>query len=231
MTATLAALAGAAIIGGIAFAVAGIVPTEPRARRRFSLSRRTAINSWTGWRWPVALGAGMLAWLLTGWPVAAGIVAVTVIGLPVLLSIARVAAASIDRIEAVEEWTRRLSDVLTVGVGLEQAISATVRTCPAAIRPEVETLAARLAARWPTEVALRAFADDLDDAGADLVVATLLLAARRRGPGLAKVLAAAADSVAEEVAVRRRVEAERAKPRTTARGHPHHPCRGGRGRV
>ena len=43
----------------------------------------------------------------------------------------RTAAAAIDRVEAVEEWTRRLSDVLVVGVGLEQAIAATVRTCPA----------------------------------------------------------------------------------------------------
>jgi len=78
-------------------------------------------------------------------------------------------------------------------------------------------LVARLQARWPTERALRAFADDLDDATADLVVATLILGARRRGPGLARVLGAVADSVAEDVAMRRRVEAERAKPRTTAR--------------
>ena len=82
---------------------------------------------------------------------------------------------------------------------------------------EVSALAARLAARWPTETALRAFADDLDDATGDLVVATLILGARRRGPGLARVLTAVADSVAEEVAMRRKVEAERAKPRTTAR--------------
>ena len=64
---------------------------------------------------------------------------------------------------------------------------------------------------------MRAFADDLDDATGDLIVATLILGARRRGPGLARVLSAVADSVAEEVAMRRKVEAERAKPRTTAR--------------
>ena len=44
---------------------------------------------------------------------------------------------SIDRLEAVEDWTRRLADVLIVGVGLEQAITATLRTVPAPIRPEV----------------------------------------------------------------------------------------------
>jgi tight adherence protein B len=158
-----------------------------------------------------------LVWLLTGWPVAGFIVALTVLGLPVLLSTSREAARAIDRIEAVEEWTRRLGDILVVGVGLEQAITATVRTCPAPVRLEVSALSARLAARWPTESALRAFADDLDDATGDLIAATLILGARRRGPGLARVLAAVADSVAEEVSMRRKVEAERAKPRTTAR--------------
>ena len=49
------------------------------------------------------------------------------------------------------------------------------------------------------------------------MAAALILAARRRGPGLPRVLGALADSVAEDVAVRRKVEAERAKPRTTAR--------------
>jgi Flp pilus assembly protein TadB len=138
-------------------------------------------------------------------------------GLPIILSTSRTAAAAIDRVEALEEWTRRLSDVLVVGVGLEQAIAVTVRTCPALIENEVTALVARMQARWPTERALRAFADDLDDATGDLVVATLILGSRRRGPGLARVLAAVADSVGEEVAMRRTVEAERAKPRATAR--------------
>ena len=44
-----------------------------------------------------------------------------------------------------------------------------------------------------------------------------LLANRRRGPGLSRMLTAVAASVADEVASRRRIEAERAKPRSTAR--------------
>ena len=118
---------------------------------------------------------------------------------------------------ALEDWTRRLSDVLTVGVGLEQAITASLRTTPAAITTEVTALTARLGARWPTEAALRAFADELDDPTGDLVAAALILGARRRGPGLAAVLDGLAATVAEEVAMRRKVEADRARPRTTAR--------------
>jgi len=233
-TATLfAALAGAGVVAGLLLAVSGLrrhpvpppgTPTSGSVAwwRPWTASSpaRPAQSTgvvWRRWRWPVAASAGLAGWVITGWPVAAPIVVGVVIGLPIMLAGGQEAARAIDRIEAVEEWARRLSDVLVVGVGLDQAITSTVRTCPDLIRPEVAALAARLAARWSTESALRAFADDLDDASADLVVAELILGSRRRGPGLAMVLAAVADSVAEEVAMRRKVEAERAKPRATAR--------------
>ena len=116
-----------------------------------------------------------------------------------------------------EEWTRSLSGVLTVGVGLEQALVATLRSTPAPIAPEVTRLVARLRARWVTEDALRAFADELDDATGDLIAANLILGARRRGAGLASVLEGLAESVAADVRARRQVEADRAKPRATAR--------------
>lgn len=224
MTSVLAAIAGAAFASGVLLLVLGIQrheeqpAGEPTFRQRIRSQRRTDKQvGWQRWRWPTAAAAAAVVWLFTGWPVAGGIAAVTVVGLPVLLSTSRVAARAIDRVEDLEEWARRLADVLVVGVGLEQAIATTVRTCPDGVRPEVSALSARLAARWPTETALRSFADDIDDASGDLIVATLILGARRRGPGLARVLTAVADSVAEEVAMRRKVEAERAKPRATAR--------------
>lgn len=224
MTQLLAALVGAALVAGLLLTVLGLRRVPEGAHHLWRVPRRRTgrqswrpSTTWSRWRGPVALGAAAVAWLVSAWPVAGLIVALTVLGLPVLLSTSREAARAIDRIEAVEEWARRLGDILVVGVGLEQAITATVRTCPAPVRPEVSALSARLAARWPTESALRAFADDLDDATGDLIAATLILGVRRRGPGLARVLAAVADSVAEEVAMRRKVEAERAKPRATAR--------------
>jgi Flp pilus assembly protein TadB len=102
-------------------------------------------------------------------------------------------------------------------VGLEQAVQTAARSAPAPIAVETSVLASRIAARMPTEVALRRFADDVADPTADLVVASLVLAARRRGPGVAAALTALADSVGEEVLARRRIEADRAKPRATAR--------------
>ena len=139
-----------------------------------------------------------------------------VLGLPALL-LASSADGRIARLDAIAEWTRNLSGVLTAGQGLEQAMQASLRSTPEAIRPEVARLVARLRSRWPTEQALRAFADDLDDATGDLVAAALILGSRKRGDGLAAVLTGLAESVADDVRARRQIEADRAKPRATAR--------------
>jgi Flp pilus assembly protein TadB len=168
-------------------------------------------------RWALAAASGALAWLLTGWPALAVGAAGAVIGLPAIAGAGSRAEAQIERVEAVEEWARRVADVVAIGVGLEQALLTAARTAPAAISGEAATLAARIAARTSTEQALRRFADELADPTADLVVAALILATRRRGPGVAVALTAIAESVGEEVAARRRVEADRAKPRATAR--------------
>lgn len=159
---------------------------------------------------------GLVIALLTQWVIAIVILPALVLGLPWLLGSGN-AGERIARLEAMEEWTRSLAGVLTVGVGLEQAIIATLRSAPKAIQPEVRLLAARLRARWPTAAALRAFADDLDDSTGDLLAANLLLGAQRRGAGLASVLESVAASVAEDVRARRMIEADRAKPRATAR--------------
>ena len=234
-----AALAGGLIVAGI-WAVGSALYGDTRPRRNLALAVRAVtdrtrrrlrglgagadgvVNRGTGQRSArtrvlLAAAAGMGVWWVTGWPVAGLIAAAAVAGLPPLLTTSVASAGRITRLEALEDWTRRLADVLTVGVGLEQAITASLRTTPAAIAPQVAALAARLGARWPTEAALRAFADDLDDATGDLVAAALILGSRRRGPGLGAVLDGLAGTVAEEVAMRRKVEADRARPRTTAR--------------
>jgi Flp pilus assembly protein TadB len=140
-----------------------------------------------------------------------------VIGVPWLLAQFSGGNAAVERLEALQEWVRRASDVLAAGGGLEQTLIRSARTAPEPIAAEVAALAARLQARWPTSRALLACADDLDDAAGDLVVAALLLGAELRGPGLARVLTELAGSLTEEVTMRRKVEADRAKPRANAR--------------
>lgn len=205
-----------ALVGlGLLAMVAGLIPTPPPSPRppassRLAIPRRTRLLLAGG------LGGGLLAWWVTGWVLAVVIVPVAVLGLPALMS-TRSAKAEIGRLESMEEWTRSLAGVLTVGIGLEQAILISMRSAPGPIEPALTRLTARLRARWRTEEALRAFADDLDDATGDLIAANLILAARKRGTGLASVLEGLAESVAEDVRARRQVEADRAKPRATAR--------------
>lgn len=222
MTALIAAAAGALTVAGLIGVITGIrgTPTgnhPPHHRRRPALARRWArLTPRTRALLLAGAVAGTAVTLLTGWLIALILIPLAVAGLPALLA-APPEAARIKKLEALEEWTRALSGVLTVGVGLEEALIATLRSTPAAIRPEVGTLVARLRARTGTEAALRAFADDMDDATADLVAAYLILGARRRGQGLASVLNSLAESVAADVRARRTIEADRAKPRTTAR--------------
>lgn len=217
MTALIAALAAMSLIGGVFLVVAGLrrVPAAPP---------RPVTNPWTKWwgrrsdaRSLAVLGvlAGLLVFAMSGWFIAVLLGPLVAVGLPYVLAPAR--AVGIDRLDAMAEWTRSLSGVLTVGMGLEQALIATQRSTPEPIAPEVNRLIVRLRARWGTEAALRAFADDLDDATGDLIAAALILGARRRGAGLATVLEGLAQSVAAEVRVRRQIEADRAKPRATAR--------------
>lgn len=220
MNALLPAVFGALTVLGIIGAGLALrphtpAPKAPRApsplqRRLTTLSPRSRVAL------AVSLGVGVLLALLTGWLAAVVILPAAALGLPYLLS-APPAEARIRRVEAMEEWTRSLAGVLGAGVGIEQALTATLRSTPEPIKPEVTALVARLRARWDTEVALRAFADDLDDVTGDLVAANLILAARRRNRSLASVLQGVAESVAEDVASRRRVEAGRAKPRGSAR--------------
>jgi len=209
------ALAGALVVAGVIGLVIGLQPSEhgdrpARPHRTLRLSKPTRRLLLAG------VAAGVLAFAITGWVLALVATPVAFVGLPVLLSSSS-AHERIVRLEAMEEWTRTLAGVLTVGVGLEQALVTSLRSTPAAINPEVTRLVSRLRARWKTEDALRALADELDDATGDLVAANLILGAQRRGAGLASVLEGLAESVAADVRARRQIEADRAKPRATAR--------------
>lgn len=213
-------IAGAMITGGIALTTVGM------QRRPAPPPRPSRAPALPGWitrmpRWQrigalagFVVGIGLAA--VTGWPTVAILLPLAVIGLPMLLATSE-AAPRIARMEAIAEWTRNLSGVLTAGQGLEQAMHASLRSTPAVIRPEVGQLVGRLRARWSTEAALRAFADDLDDATGDLVVAALILGSRKRGDGTARVLTGLAESVADDVKARRQLEADRAEPRSNAR--------------
>lgn len=231
-TVLLPALIGAALIGGLAMLVvwwfsdaADQPPKQSRRVRRLAdrltgadagataaEQRRRLIIAGTA----TAAGAG--AWLATGWPALGVGVAALVVVVPWVLAGLRSSNDRIELVEALQEWVRRVADLVAAGSGLEQSLIRSSRTAPARVGPQVERLVSRLQARWSAARALRALADDLDDSAGDLVVAALLLGSELRGPGLARVLTELAEGLSDEVVTRRKVEADRAKPRANARG-------------
>ncbi|GAB2717393.1 type II secretion system F family protein [Kitasatospora kifunensis] len=217
-------LAGLLVTGGLVGAVAGMVGTTappvpgPASRWRAALAsseRETRARAQARLRLVCSAVAGLLLWAATGWFILAVLAVLVVAGLPWLLAAAGTTKHRIAQLDALAEWTRRLADVLLLGVGLEQAIVTSRKNAPAALQSEVGELAARILSGWRSTDALREFGNALNDSTADKVVSAIMLKIEDSGPGLAQALSDLAESVREEVRQRRDVEADRAKPRTT----------------
>lgn len=210
-----ATLAGAGLGLGVLLLAAGLagtttlVPRKARAWRRGG-ERLTA-------RLASAVAAGVTVGLLTGWPVAALLSAAATLAAPALLSGGRRRTADLARIEAVAGWAEMLRDTMAGAAGLEQAITATAPVAPLPIRPAVVTLAGDLEHGRRLPPALRRFADDVADPTCDLVVAALLLAAEHQTRKLADLLGTLAGAARDQAGLRLRVEAGRARTRTSVR--------------
>jgi tight adherence protein B len=213
----LAALGGAGLAGGLLLLLAGVRGTPPRPPRSARGLGRPVERLQL--RLVLACSAGMAVALLTRWPVGALLAAVLGWWLPSLFEAKAARQAMITRIEAIAAWTEMLRDTMAAAAGLEQAIISTAPLVPDPIREEVAGLAARLGrdSREPLGVALRRFADALADPAAELVVGALILAAEQRAQQLGELLGALATSTREEVAMRLRIETQRARTRTSAR--------------
>jgi Flp pilus assembly protein TadB len=202
-----AAAAGALIFGGIVLFVAELT--------RRGLASGT-ISTAAGRKILIAVVAGLAMLAVTRWPVAALATVLAVLFVPKLMS-TRQAKQRTAMLEGLEQWTRRLADMLTASRGLEDALAVSARTAPPAIAPQVTALARRMSARVGTQEALRAFADEINDPAGDRIVAALLIATGQRGGGVQGVLSALAELLARDVAARRDIEASRAEHRTTIR--------------
>ncbi|MFE5191674.1 type II secretion system F family protein [Streptomyces sp. NPDC056628] len=220
-------LCGIAVVGGLLGVVAGAVGTT--APRRAPLLQR----------WQAALRGGksqsedarlrrrtlavtavvvfVAVWLVSGNFVGGALLGAAVVGVPWLIGPARTAQDRIGRLEALSEWTQRLAGLLRLGMGLEQAMITSRQGAPGELAPQIINLSDRLRLGWRPEGALRAFAEELDDVTADKVTAALILSVNDRGPGLAQALEDLSGTVRDEVARKRAIEADRAKPRTTVR--------------
>src|SRR6266545_1688683 len=181
-----ALLAGGLAGGGALLLVVALrgLPSRPAAPGE----RRSGLLGVLTQRGSVAALAGVLTLVVTRWPIAA-------IG------------------EALASWTESLRDTIAGAVGLEQAIPASLRAAAPVLQWPLRSLVDRLRTRMPLAVALERFADELNDPGADLIVASLVLNSKVRGPGLREVLTSLSKSAREELDMRRRVVGQRRSTR------------------
>lgn len=207
-TLLLVVLLGAVAAGGLVLLVDALRPKEP-SRVAAEPSRLRQRLGGAGQRLPIAAGAFLLTLLLTRWVVAAVAAGALALLWDSLFGGGRQARVAVARVEALAAWTESLRDTVAGAVGLEQAIPSTVHAASPVIQPQLQALSDRLRVRVPLPEALQRFADDLDDSGADLIVAALILNSRLRGPGLRQVLSSLAESARDELDMRQRVNAGR----------------------
>lgn len=204
----LAIVAGAVAGGGLFLlivAIRGIAPKPPSPR---SKRIETQLRELAGVRGGIALVAGVLVLVATGWVVAGIGTVLLVLGWRGIGGAAGERRA-MARLEALAMWTESLRDTVAGAVSLEQAIPSSLRAAAPAIQVPLASLVNRLHTRMPMPEALSRFADDLDDPSADMIIAALVINARLRGPGLRDLLSALAMSVREELHMRTKVNAER----------------------
>ncbi len=178
-------------------------------RRRHGRPRQITRRTW------VTIAVAVVAWLVTGWPAAAIVVWLASVAVPRLFGGGQ-RRALITKTEAIAAWAEMLRDAISAADGVEEAIEATVLIAPQAIRSQVAMLdAARRS--MPLTDALAEFGEQVDHPSADLLVAALVIAARGEGTDFALVLSRLAGITRDEVRMRLRIEASRARLRTSAR--------------
>lgn len=187
----------------------GDEPTE-------STSRRSSVGTLRRRRDLALAGiAGLVALVVTRWPVAVPLAMLAVLGSRGVAGGAT--RSTIERLDAIAAWTEMLRDTLAGASGLTQALVATAGTAPKPVGAEIRALAGKLTAGVPIEDALRELADEIADPAADMVVASLVMASRERAQRLGDLLGALAQAIREEVAMRLGIESSRAASQTAVR--------------
>ncbi|WP_022908979.1 type II secretion system F family protein [Aestuariimicrobium kwangyangense] len=215
-------LSGGLCAGGLTMVVMGLLKVHPpsvraaadaplsRARHWLKgVSRRTWIASGLG------LLAGLVAAMVTTWPLMIVVGPFAAVGIPWLLTAPP--NRELELLVALDRWIRGLASSMPTGKSIADAVRATRRQVPATIAEQVAVAVLRMDARWSASDALRAMADDLDSPHADACLAALALASERGGTGATATLNSLVDSMQARLRALREIEAERAKPRVVVR--------------
>lgn len=187
-------------------------PDRPSRAER----RRTGVGA-AALRMAAVLAAGALVGAVTRWPVAALLAAVAAWGLPGVIGPDRAQKRTLERVEAIAAWAEDLSGTLRAAAGIEQTILQTATVAPAEIRTELGRLAEAIRAGIRLPEALRAFAADLADPTADMVVNVLLQAAQHQARNIAAGLSGVGRAARRQASARLRVATGRSRTRTSTR--------------
>jgi type IV secretory pathway TrbD component len=213
---TVAALAGAAVMVGMALVVSGLRPTPARPTSHRAGRPQHPVAGADGARVARAVLAALVVLAVTRWPVAALGTAVAVYVLEARRRGRPTGAAAIERTEAIAMWAELLRDATGTARGIEGILVATAPDTPDVIRPTVVRFARRLAYD-PIEDALPDLAAELDHEVGDLVVTALDIAAAAGGRQIRSVLDDLARAAREQAAALRRQEVARERPRSEMR--------------
>ncbi|WP_177229009.1 type II secretion system F family protein [Amycolatopsis sacchari] len=216
VTLGLAALFGAGTGLGLVVVLLGLRKGGRLLSRR-DRRRDHPADSRRSLRLALAVALGVVAGLLTGWVVGGVLAGLACWVLPRALGRDPEHSRRIARIEGIATWTEMLRDTLSAAAGLEQAVLATAPLAPPAIRGEVGELATGIENGERLAPALRRLGERLDDPVGDLVIAALLLAAEQQTRQLADLLGSLAQAARGQASMRMRVEAGRARTRTSVR--------------
>ncbi len=216
MSPALAPAAGALVGCGLFLLVMGL-RRAPRTDIRALAATRTPGQDRRLLQFIAGAIVALVVVLITGRPVGAILAGGIALSLPSVFGGKSARQSEIALIEAISTWTGQLRDMLSGGNGLLETIEATAPFAPAPIRPQVERLAYGMR-RGRLATALRAFAADVGDPMADLVVASLVVATTEQVGRLGELLGMLAVRTNEQAALRMRIDRDRASTRTQVRG-------------
>jgi Flp pilus assembly protein TadB len=203
---------GAGIGVGVLIVLAGLTgrPLLESGRRSGSTDRVGLTRA------AVAVLIALVVLVATRWFMAGVLVASAIWAVPRVLGGKAAREAAIARTEAIATWTEMVRDSIVAASGLEEAIIATAEVAPEPIAPEVRLLVRRLD-HLSLPDALAAFGRDVQHPSADLVVASLVIAARTEASDLSSLLSRLADAIRDDARMRVRVEVGRTRVRTAAK--------------
>lgn len=215
MNITVAAVPAALLAIGVAL----LVHVGLTSREKVAPSRATSLRlpSQLGLRTVLAVVGLIGVTATTGWPVAGFWIGALGFATPSLLGIDQRRAREVERIEAVAVWAEMLRDQTAAGADLTQAVQVSAAHAPPVLAQPVARLAIRLR-RQPPEEAFREFSREVADPTADLVASALTVAFSGQARRVGDVLATLAASAREQASMRLRIERDRKRVRTVARG-------------